>query len=196
MGISPPARKVAVSPDSAVRLGLASVETCPSVSPRSIAPSRSMPSTRPPRPRVVRSGPWLKPYWVPIVVPAALVRSVIVPALRPDPTPKTKPLELRSRFSRLTPIDLTKLRLTSAMRTWRLTCNGVAVFRRLMTLVSLPTKAWTSRSASATSSGAATVPVSRIRPFIGVAAICASGMASRSIRPIESKLLPTRTVVA
>ena len=40
------------------------------------------------------------------------------------------------------------------------------------------------------------MPVSRTSPFIGVATICASGSARLSIGSIESKLLPTRTVVA
>jgi hypothetical protein len=47
--------------------------------------------------------------------------------------PNWKPL-LPSIVVRLTPNDLTSERLTSAMRTCRLTCSGVAIFRRLMTL--------------------------------------------------------------
>ena len=39
-----------------------------------------------------------------------------------------------------------------------------------------------------------TVPVIRIRPFIGVAVICDSGIASFSIVPSRSKLLPTWTL--
>ena len=89
---------------------------------------------------------------------------------------------------------LTKLRLTSAMRTCSMTCNGVAVLRRDRTLVSPPTNAWVSRSASAASAGPATVPVSSTRPFIGVATMRASGMARPSIRCTSSRLSPTRTV--
>ena len=74
--------------------------------------------------------------------------------------------------------------------------GSVAVRRRLTTFVPSPTKAVTRRSAAAPSSGWATVPVSSTTPFIVVAVICASGIASFSIWPIESKLLPTRIVAA
>ena len=87
-----------------------------------------------------------------------------------------------------------KLRLTSAMRTCRFTCSGVAVLRRLSTFTPSPTKAWTRRSASAPSSGLAIVPVSRTRPLSVVGVIVDSGSASRSMVPIESKFCPTRTV--
>ena len=97
---------------------------------------------------------------------------------------------------RLTPMFLMKLRLTSANLTCRLTCSGVAVRSLDSTLVWSPTNACTSRSASAASDGAPTTPVSSTRPFIGVATIRASGIASCSIEPIESKLLPIRTVDA
>ena len=75
-----------------------------------------------------------------------------------------------------------KLRLTSAMRTRRLTCSGVAVLRRLMTLVPAPTKASTRRCASAASSGAAPVPVSStvLVPIVATATL-ASGIANASI---------------
>ena len=79
-------------------------------------------------------------------------------------------------------IDLTRLRLTSAIRTCRLTCSGVAIFTRVMTLVSLPMKACTSRWASAASSGEEIVPVSStvLVPIV-VTAIFASGIARCSI---------------
>ena len=75
-----------------------------------------------------------------------------------------------------------------------MTCNGVAVFSRLTTAVSLPTKVCTSRFASATSSGEATVPVRITMPFIGVAVTCASGMASFSIPATLPRWVPTRSV--
>ena len=117
----------------------------------------------------------------------------IVPPARPESTPKLKPFVV-SRVMMFEPTFLRKLRLTSANFTCRFTCNGVAVRRRLMTFVPSPTKAVARRSASAPSSGCATVPVSSTTPFIVVAVICASGIASLSIWPIESKLLPTRIV--
>ena len=53
MGNSPPARKSAVSPDSAVRSGSARVVTRPTCSPRSSASSRFSPSSLPAKDRVV-----------------------------------------------------------------------------------------------------------------------------------------------
>ena len=79
-------------------------------------------------------------------------------------------------------------------RTWSMTCCGVAVRRRLTTWVASPTNAWTRRSASAASSGWATVPVSRTMPFIGVAVMFASGIATDSIWPTEARFWPTRTL--
>ncbi len=116
------------------------------------------------------------------------------PKLRPCATLNWKP-PVVSRVSRLTPISLTSARLTSAILTCRFTCSGVAVFSRLTTCVPSPTNAWTRRSASAESSGPATVPVSSTRPFIGVEVIAASGNARRSIWSSELLLLPTRTLV-
>ncbi len=181
MGNSPPARKSAVSPESAVRLGCASVVTRPARSARSnealmLRPSRFL--TIPPM--------VVEPSWL----ATAPVPGVTIPP-EPRDTPKRKP-PVVSVEARLAPISLTSERLTSAMRTWRLTCNGVAVCSRERTCWPSPTKAWTRRSASAASCGAATVPVSRTKPFIGVTMMLASGMASASIWSIVSILLPTR----
>ena len=63
------------------------------------------------------------------------------------------------------------------------------------TLVVSPTKACTSRSASAASSGDSTVPVSSTKPFIVFAEMLAPGIASDSIWSIVSMLLPTRATV-
>ena len=62
-----------------------------------------------------------------------------------------------------------------------------------MTLASSPTKAWTRRSASAASSGAATVPVSStvLVPIVATL-IFASGIASVSIWSMLSMFEPTR----
>ena len=75
-----------------------------------------------------------------------------------------------------------------------MTCNGVAMRRRLTTVTSLPTKACVSRSASAASSGAWIVPVNRTMPFILLTATCAPGIARRNISSMLVRLLPTRTV--
>ena len=61
-GNSPPARKLAVSPESAVRFGSASVVTRPSVSPRSSVPSRSRPSRWPAAPSVVPTDAMLNAF--------------------------------------------------------------------------------------------------------------------------------------
>ena len=66
--------------------------------------------------------------------------------------PNRKP-PVWSRLSRLVPISRTSVRFTSAMRTWSMTCCGVAVRRRLTTWTASPTNAWTRRSASAASVG-------------------------------------------
>jgi len=55
-------------------------------------------------------------------------------------------------------------------------------------------KACTSRSASAASSGAPTVPVSSMRPFILETVMSASGMASFSIWSMLVRFVPTRIV--
>ncbi len=117
----------------------------------------------------------------------AAVIVLIVPGL-PRPMPNRKPPVL-SRLSRLMPISRASVRLTSAIRTWSMTCCGVAVRRRLTTWVPSPTKAWTSRSASAASAGWATVPVSSTMPFIGVAWMSASGMARSSICADRAEIL-------
>ena len=85
-------------------------------------------------------------------------------------------------------------RLTSAILTLRLTCSGVAIFRRLITWVLSLTNALTRRSASAASSGAATVPVNSTVLFIVDVVICASGMARCSIWSMLSRFVPTRTL--
>ena len=112
--------------------------------------------------------------------------------VRPWPMPNWKPPE-PSIVVRLTPSVLTSERLTSANLTRRLTCSGVAIRSREMTLVSLPMKASTSRVASAPSSGEAIVPVSStvLVPMVETA-IFASGMATRSIWSTLSMFEPTR----
>ena len=118
---------------------------------------------------------------------------VIVPGLPPRATP-ISPLE--PPFAAIfEPSVRIKVRDTSAMRTCRLTCIGVAERSRVMTLASLPMKACTSRVASAASSGLATAPVSStvLVPRM-VAVIRASGMASASMLPTPSILAPTRTL--
>ena len=218
IGYSPPARKSAVSPESAVRLGSDSVETRPMVSPMSSAPSRSSPNSRPWPASVVApvSGVTVVPglatrpsglvavIWVgsdakpetELPMPSGrlgLLVTVGAQPVRPWPMPKRKPLE-PSMLVQFMPRLRTSVRLTSANLTCRLTCSGVAIFRRLMTLVLSPTKALTSRSASAASSGAATVPVSSTVLFIVEVAIFASGMARCSIWSMLSILAPTRTL--
>ena len=89
----------------------------------------------------------------------------------------------------------TNERLTSANFTCRFTCSGVAVRRRLITLVSSPRKASTRRWASAASSGAPTVPVSNT-VFVPIVATLtfAAGMASASIWSMLEMFEPTRTL--
>ena len=67
-----------------------------------------------------------------------------------------------ARSSRLTPISRASERLTSAILTWSITCSGVAVLRRLMHLgvPGADDRPGRGGSASSTSAGAATVPVS------------------------------------
>ena len=98
---------------------------------------------------------------------------------------------------RLVPSERASERLTSANRTCRLTCSGVAVFSRVITLVLSPTNALTRRSASAASSGAATVPVSStvLVPIVETP-ILASGIASASIWSMLSMFEPTRMFAA
>ena len=97
----------------------------------------------------------------------------------------------------LLPIARTSERLTSAKRTCRLTCSGVAVVSRAMTLVSSPRKACTRRSASDASSGLATVPVSStvLLPIVATETF-ACGMASASIWSMLPMFDPTRMLAA
>lgn len=101
---------------------------------------------------------------------------------------------------------LTKLRLTSAMRTCKLTCKGVAARKRLITPtlsaasgpIATPglSSAVTRRCAAALSSGEDTVPVSTaICPTV-VTLMSLSGMASFTIRSIEDRFWLTRMLAA
>ncbi len=101
---------------------------------------------------------------------------------------------------------LTKLRLTSATRTCRLTCSGVAARSRLITPILSPvsepgatpglSNPVTSRCAAALSSGEATVPVSTaICPTV-VTRMSLSGMASFTMRSIEVRFWLTRMLAA
>ena len=207
MGNSPPARKVAVSPEMVVRFGDARVVTSPTRSDTSRAVAISTPNSRPAAWTVLRPGTVLKLNFVPPVTnwpvagsngseiePAGrpnnceasrfgkfgVVRSVIDPKLRPRATPNRKPPVL-SRVRILPLISLASERLTSAKRTFRLTCIGVAVFRRLTTRVPSPTKAWTRFSASSASSGLAMVPVNSTKLLVVLTAIFASGIARLNI---------------
>jgi len=122
----------------------------------------------------------------------AVLKSVIEPKLRPRETPNWNP-PVVSRVRRLPLISFASVRLTSAKRTFRLTCIGVAVFRRLTTRVASPTKACTRFSASSASSGLAIVPVSRTKLLVVLTAIFASGMARLSIWSIDEISAPTAT---
>ncbi len=152
----------------------------------------------------MREEPFRKVKDVPVpgVVPVGGTGGVIVPASRPEPMPNRKPPVVSSDF-KLTPTFLMKLRLTSAKRTCRLTCSGVAVRRRLNTPIfnvapgaeaSTPglSRAVTSRSAWALSSGDATVPVSTAIWPVVVTWMSASGIASFSMRSIEVMFWLTR----
>ena len=90
------------------------------------------------------------------------------------------------------------------MRTWRLTCSGVASLSRLITAilsaaagsdVLMPglSAASASRSTCALSEGEATVPLSTVIWPTVVVRTSASGMAARSMRSSEERFWLTRT---
>ena len=169
-GNSPPARKLAVSPESAVRFGSARIVTRPSLAARSSAPMRSRPNSLPAAPSVVAPARPVKPLLTAGVSPAA--GEPKVPAL-PWPTPNWKPL-VESRDSRLTPICLTTLRLTSAMRTLQVDLQRrrrlQAVDRDLARRRRRSTPVHQARRPRLASSGEATVPVSSTMLPTGVSA--------------------------
>ena len=127
IGNSPPARKLAVSPERAVSVGSARITARPLCSARLSVESRSNPRSFPAKPNVVAAAGELN---VPLT---PLEPAVIVPA-SPRERPNWKP-PVRSKDVRLTPTSLLNERLTSAKRTFNITWSGVAVLSRLMTLV-------------------------------------------------------------
>src|SRR5690606_2748494 len=167
MGKRPPARNVAVSPEIVVRLGDASVVASPTRSETSNAVEISRPNKRPAAvmvsrpdacpvlnevppmpinwPVFVLNGSETEPAGKPNRLDASndgkplVSKSVIVPKFRPRATPNWKP-PVVSRVITLPLIFLASERLTSAKRTFRFTCIGVAVFNRLTTRVSSPTR--------------------------------------------------------
>ena len=109
--------------------------------------------------------------------------------------------------SRLMPTCLRSDRFTSAMRTLRLTCSGVAVFNRFTTQI-LQTEpsfdmstpglrtAETSWAACADSSGEATVPVRTATCPTFITRMAELGMAARRTSSTELMFWLTRTFVA
>jgi hypothetical protein len=212
IGNSPPARNSAVSPESAVRLGSDSVVTSPIVSPASRAPSTSRPNNLPTPASVAVPGfrntlvpaCWMNwpgllgsgTCWVMPVVPTprALPGKKVDAAARPRVMPNWKP-PVPSMLARFMPSVRTSERLTSAKRTRKLTCRGVAMRKRETTLAPSPRKAAARRSASAASSGADTVPVSStvLAPIVATWML-ASGIARPSIWSMLSRFEPTRTL--
>ena len=71
IGNSPPARKLAVSPESAVRFGSARIVARPSVCGEIERPSRSRPNSLPAAPSVVPTEAMLKPFGIAAVLPLA-----------------------------------------------------------------------------------------------------------------------------
>ena len=153
-GNSPPARKLAVSPDSAVRLGCASNVMKPSCARASIIeltlPLWTVAMLR------LRTSPKVTGFWV--------------------TRPKAKRPAL-AIASQLMPICLRTLRSTSATRTRRLTCAGAASAIRLMIvspfLVSM--KAAAIAIASAAWPALSTVPVRVIDPATASTLIASLG---------------------
>ena len=125
IGNSPPARKLAASPESATRLGSASTETRPSVARASMTTLISALLERYPNGRVA------EPLSPRRIVPAAVMAS------RPVAMPSVK-APMLNRLSQLKPSSLVTVRDTSATRTRRLTCVPTAMPRRLTTVCSLP----------------------------------------------------------
>ena len=143
-GISPPARKLAVSPDMAIRLGSASTVAWLCVASRSINPETPPEDWTPPAAEAVPPIAWMVEVAKPVVGPA----------------PKSAML---LTFCQLIPTRFKASRLTSAILTRSCTCVGASMRILLITLVALPfTFCSASRRASSAISAERTVPVSTI----------------------------------